>query len=110
MSQVRAYELSLLRRKVPLEEGSCNKDDRKGVGEIEVARKSSGILVAVTPCLQIVSIKPMYAAESLTQVVILVLCMLTLFQVRCNSASRLSVPTTQLRLFGSFLPGEGGLG
>jgi len=82
VSHVRAYELSLLRRRTIAEDGSCSKDDRKGISETQVGRKTSGILVAVTPCLQIVAIKPMYAAESLTQVVLLALSALALFKVQ----------------------------
>ena len=56
-----------------------HKDDRKGISETRVARKSNGILVAVSPCLQIMAIRPMYASESVTQVVLLVQHLLTLF-------------------------------
>ena len=67
--------MSLLRRKsdkgVP-ETDTCNKDLRKGTSEMSAGRKSSGILAAVTPCLQILAIRPMYASESLTQVLLLV--------------------------------------
>ena len=47
--------------------------------ETLVARKSSGILVAVTPCLQIVAARPMYSSESLVQVFLLVWDLLMLF-------------------------------
>lgn len=40
--------------------------------ETVVARKSNGILVAVTPCLQIVAARPMYSSESLVQIFLLV--------------------------------------
>ena len=56
-----------------------HKDDRRGISETRVARKSNGILVAVSPCLQIMAIRPMYASESVTQVVLLVQHLLTLF-------------------------------
>jgi hypothetical protein len=61
------------------EDEGCNKDERKIRDETSVSRKTSGILVAVTPCLQIVAIRPMFAAESLCQVLLLVLHLLTLF-------------------------------
>ena len=70
---VRAYELSLLRRKsdkVVPETDTCNKDLRKGTSEMSAGRKSSGILAAVTPCVQILAIRPMYASESSTQVLL----------------------------------------
>ena len=51
-------------------------DERKGVAESSCRRKSSGILVAVSPCLQILSIAPMYSSESATQVVLLLLALL----------------------------------
>ena len=49
-----------------------NQDDRKGVQETIVSRKSHGILVAVSPCLHIISIRPMFASESLVQVFMMV--------------------------------------
>lgn len=45
-----------------------HKDDRKGISETRVSRKSRRVLVAVALCLQIIAIRPMYASESLTQV------------------------------------------
>ena len=75
-SQIRAYELGILRKrattKSPAETGTCNKDERKGVQETFCGRKTAGILAAVTPCLQIAAIKPMFATESPTQVAIFV--------------------------------------
>ena len=56
---------------------SCSKDPTRGVSETYVARKSSGILLATTPCLQIVGVKPMYSSESLTQVLLFVACVLS---------------------------------
>ena len=59
---------------------TCNKDDRKGVSESTCCRKSSGLLVAVTPCLQIAAVRPMYASESLTPVLIFVSFLLGLIR------------------------------
>ena len=74
-TQVRSYEMSLLRaRKATHERAeSCNRDSRKDVSETSFhGRKTGGILVAVTPCLQIVYLQPMYGSESLTQVLLMV--------------------------------------
>lgn len=46
---------------------------------VSCGRKSNGILAAVTPCLQIASIKPMFASESPTQVLLFVFALLGLF-------------------------------
>ena len=75
-TQVRSYEMGLLRARksttLELAE-SCNRDSRKDVSETSFhGRKSGGILVAVTPCLQIVYLRPMYGSESLTQVLLMV--------------------------------------
>ena len=73
--QVRAYELTLLRARTTThadEFSTCNKDSRKGVPETFASRKSSGLLAAVTPCLQIAGVRPMYASESITQVLVFV--------------------------------------
>ena len=74
-TQVRSYEMSLLKaRKATTHElaESCNRDSRKDVGETSFhGRKTGGILVAVTPCLQIVYLQPMYGSESLTQVLLM---------------------------------------
>lgn len=85
VGQIRAYEMSLLRvstrRAEAIPSESCNKDPRKDVAETMVrGRKSGGILVAVTPCLQVVAISPMYASESLTQILFMVLGILALFR------------------------------
>ena len=75
VAAVRSYELRLLRHR-PRQDldggkaGVCGQDERKQLSETEVGRKSAGMLVAVTPCLQVVRIAPMYAAESVTQVVL----------------------------------------
>jgi hypothetical protein len=84
VEHIRAYEMKLLRARpvhhADLHGESCNKDAKKDVAETTVCgRKSSGILVAVTPCLQIVAIRPMYTSESLTQVLCMVLALLALF-------------------------------
>jgi hypothetical protein len=79
VEQIRAYEMSLLRKRRggSATEATCNKDPKKDVAETVVSgRKSAGILIAVTPCLQIVSVKPMYGAESVTQVLFMVLGLL----------------------------------
>ena len=79
--QIRAYEMSLLRpKKTPSSESTvvCNKDSRKEVVETFYhGRKSGGILVGVAPCLHIMAVKPMWGAESLTQVLLMIvaLCM-----------------------------------
>ena len=44
----------------------------RGTSETWMGRKSCGILVAVTPCLRMVDLRPMYAAESLNQVLLFV--------------------------------------
>lgn len=86
VSKIRAYEMRLLRKKkhepadAADEEGAeCNRDERKGVSEVSCGRKSSGILAAVTPCLQIAALRPMYSSESFTQIVIMVLALVRLF-------------------------------
>lgn len=82
---IRAYEMTLLRCRSSKHDrepvaGSCNKDDRKDVAETEVPRrKTSGILVAVTPCLQIAAVQPMYSSESVTQILFLALSLRQLF-------------------------------
>lgn len=57
VSVIRAYELKQLRRRPnpnPADNNeTCNRDERKGIAETCCGRKSSGILAAVTPCLQI---------------------------------------------------------
>jgi hypothetical protein len=67
------------RPKAPVD-GECNKDDRKAVDETVCGRKSAGILVAVTPCLQIAAVTPLFASESITQVVLFVISVMGLFQ------------------------------
>ena len=82
VSLVRAYELTLLRARTPAhadEFSTCNKDSRKGVPETFASRKSSGILAAVTPCLQIAAVRPMYASESITQVLVFLSFVLGIF-------------------------------
>ena len=84
IASVRAYELRLLRARSTKDRDTadtdtCNKDPRKGGCETTCGRKSNGILAAVTPCLQIAAIRPMYATESLTQVLHLVWHLLLLF-------------------------------
>ena len=75
-SQIRAYELGLLRKrattKTTADTSTCNKDERKGVPETFCGRKTAGILAAVAPCLQISAIRPMFATESPTQVAMFV--------------------------------------
>ena len=83
VAEVRAYELSLLRvRELTKEDGpreECGKDLRKGVSETFCGRKSSGCLIAVMPCLQIGSIRPMFASESLTEVMLFLWFLLEIF-------------------------------
>jgi hypothetical protein len=84
VASVRAYELRLLRSKPTKDTDTgdtdtCNRDTRKGSCETACGRKSNGILAAVTPCLQIAAVRPMYAAESLTQVLHLVWHLMQLF-------------------------------
>lgn len=79
---IRAYELTLLRaRTVPHtdESSTCNKDTRKGVAETFASRKSSGVLAAVMPCLQIAAVRPMYSSESVTQVLVFIAFVLEFF-------------------------------
>jgi hypothetical protein len=68
--------MTLLKAKKPTTQElaeSCNRDSRKDVPETSFhGRKTSGILVAVTPCLQIVCLRPMFGSESLTQVLLMV--------------------------------------
>lgn len=81
-SEVRAYELRLLKPKSAKDDDAaavCNKDDRKEVTETLCSRKSQGILAAVSPCLQILAARPMFASESLTQVTIFVWSLLLAF-------------------------------
>ena len=47
--------------------------------EFVVGRKTAGVLVAVTPCLQIVAIAPMWASESIPQVLLFLLSVMELF-------------------------------
>jgi hypothetical protein len=78
--RVRAYEESLLRKGPPvIDAHECNKDVRKGVDEIIAGRKTAGILVGVAPCLQIVAVTPMYAAESISQLLLFLLTLRSLF-------------------------------
>lgn len=56
-----------------------HKDDRKGISETRVTRKSNGILAAVSPCLYILAIRPIYASEFVTQVFFLVQYLFNLF-------------------------------
>ena len=81
-SDVRAYEKPLLRKRTPLADHDCNEDTRKGVDETTVCgRKSAGILVAVTPCLQIAAMTPMFGSESIiTLVLLFVLAMHSVFE------------------------------
>ena len=88
VAAIRSYELSLLHRKprskaespgsVIVSDG-CNKDDRKGALETACGRKTAGVLAAVSPCLQIMAIRPMFASESMTQIDFLVCDLLVLF-------------------------------
>ena len=98
LEQARAYVLTLLRPQTRAsllaDPDSCpalassfllvscvagHKDDRKGIPETAITRKSNGILVAVSPCLQILAIRPTYASESVTQVLFLAQHLLALF-------------------------------
>ena len=77
---IRAYERTLLRKKKSqAEEGSCNKDDWKDIDETVVGHKNAGCLVAVTPCLQIAAITPLWGSESITQLLLFLLALQTLF-------------------------------
>ena len=88
---VRSYELSLTRARPraapsdsadasPLLAESCNKDPRKGAVESgSSGRKTAGVLAAVSPCLQILAIRPMFASESMTQIDLLAVDLLSLF-------------------------------
>ena len=70
-ADARIYEKRLLRRQQrarPAEE--CSKDERKDVDELLVGRKTAGVLVAVTPCLQIAAIAPMWSSESISQLLL----------------------------------------
>eukprot|EP00959_Pyramimonas_sp_CCMP1952_P448253 9386262-Pyramimonas_sp.AAC.1 len=70
----------LLRRaRQKKQQEDCNKDDRKDVDELLVGRKSAGIFVAVTPCLQIAAIAPMWASESISQLLLFLLATRELF-------------------------------
>lgn len=76
---IRAYEKSQLRKTAATTEGECNKDTRKSVDETVSGRKSAGILAAVTPCLQIAAIGPMFASESISQLLIFICALRSLF-------------------------------
>ncbi|CAK0887840.1 unnamed protein product, partial [Prorocentrum cordatum] len=73
---VRQYEMWLLRR---ARQKKQQEDDRKDVDELLVGRKSAGIFVAVTPCLQIAAIAPMWASESISQLLLFLLATRELF-------------------------------
>ena len=82
VSLIRAYELTLLRARTVAhtdEYTTCNKDSRKGVAETFASRKSSGVLAAVMPCLQIAAVRPMYSSESVTQVLVFIAFVLEFF-------------------------------
>jgi hypothetical protein len=80
-ADVRAYEKWMLRKRTPtLLDEECNKDTRKGVDETVCGRKTAGIFVAVTPCLQIAAITPMFASESVAQLLLFLLNLRTLFE------------------------------
>jgi hypothetical protein len=80
-ASIRAYELTLLPKMHPArpddEPETCSKDPLRGTLESYVSRKSGGLLVGVSPCLQVVGVRPMYSSESLTQVILFVWHMLT---------------------------------
>ena len=65
------YEKRLLARQQrarPAEE--CSKDERKDIDEFLVGRRTAGVFAAVTPCLQFVAISPMWASESISQLLL----------------------------------------
>ncbi|CAJ1421344.1 unnamed protein product [Effrenium voratum] len=75
VSAVRHYEVNSLPKKTasaqrPAEE--CGADVRRGTPEPSIGRKSAGMLIAVSPCLQILGLRPTYSTESITQVLLFV--------------------------------------
>ena len=82
VESIRLYEKSLLKKKPPTQEGSCSRDSRKETDETACGRKSAGMLLAVTPCLHIVGVQPMFSTESLVQVLLFVAQFMELFQDR----------------------------
>ena len=71
MGAIRTYEMDLLPLREPLlkQPDACGADPRRGSPEASIGRKSAGILAAVSPCMRVVAIQPMYATESQGQVV-----------------------------------------
>ena len=71
MGAIRTYEMDLLPLREPLlkQPDACGADPRRGTPEASIGRKSAGILAAVSPCVRVVAIQPMYATESQGQVV-----------------------------------------
>ena len=75
IEDIRAYEMSLLplwhvaSNKIIDSTYTCGTNVRNSIEETRVPRKSGGILVGVTPCLQILLVRPLYGSESCTQVV-----------------------------------------
>ena len=71
MGAIRTYEMDLLPLREPLlkQPDARGADPRRGTPEASVGRKSAGILAAVSPCMRVVAVQPMYATESQGQAV-----------------------------------------